>query len=734
MESVPEYEKQRSLRAQEAFKRKTVGFFRGCDFKRCLHTDCPNFIGGVSFDEMRADAERSVATVAELIEDGSIDVECAVPIEPISALPEMFHGLNEFFSFDFNTVLNMTSELRLDYFNRLQAEIESKLLSQDTQFRLNSLLYFDAHYKKRIYAVAKIIESGVLDYDLFETVLVFFFSFSLIFDFELFNERFKVQEVFAVASFKKMFSDNWIDRFLKSPVHQIVTKKRIGQLNEELQNLFTLCFPGTDFLTATGQARKFSITVICQSIQFLVSLNALQPAAKRLPLAEFANATLSEDCSDKHATLLFIANHPGHPLTALLNDVILKEVVLDEVNYMQFPFLFTVDRRVDVLRQESYLSQHLETFGGNGHSLMSMLLSGSLYLSLNLRRNNLMEDALKQLSNAHNQNNLRKKLKISFVGEPGVDEGGVKKEFFNLLSDQLFDPNFGMFVVKNERFLWFNSSSFEGGLNFELIGTLLGLALYNEVILNLKFPLAVYKKIIAAGSQRPIHSDLLSLEDLKEFEPQLHQTLSNLLEKDWTDRDTGLTFSVTSEVFGEIKETELIPNGSSTEVTESNKKDFVDRYLAWYFDKSIQTQFKPFAIGFFRVLLKDSFTLFNAEDLQLALCGTEVLDFHNLKKTTNYENYTENSETIVHFWNVLLNDFDDNQRREFLKFLTGSDRSPIRGLADIKMIVTKTGDSNSLPSAHTCFNHLILPDYKSYEKLKSKLLKAIENSEGFGLF
>lgn len=32
-----------------------------------------------------------------------------------------------------------------------------------------------------------------------------------------------------------------------------------------------------------------------------------------------------------------------------------------------------------------------------------------------------------------------------------------------------------------------------------------------------------------------------------------------------------------------------------------------------------------------------------------------------------------------------------------------------------------------------CFNYLLLPDYSSKEKLRSRLLTAIENSQGFGL-
>ena len=43
------------------------------------------------------------------------------------------------------------------------------------------------------------------------------------------------------------------------------------------------------------------------------------------------------------------------------------------------------------------------------------------------------------------------------------------------------------------------------------------------------------------------------------------------------------------------------------------------------------------------------------------------------------------------------------------------------------------GDSDRLPSAHTCFNHLLLPEYSSKDKLQERLLAAIDNAEGFGM-
>ena len=47
--------------------------------------------------------------------------------------------------------------------------------------------------------------------------------------------------------------------------------------------------------------------------------------------------------------------------------------------------------------------------------------------------------------------------------------------------------------------------------------------------------------------------------------------------------------------------------------------------------------------------------------------------------------------------------------------------------------IHKAYGEDKLPSAHTCFNQLDLPEYPSEEVMKEKLLVSIkEGSEGFG--
>jgi Ubiquitin-protein ligase len=99
---------------------------------------------------------------------------------------------------------------------------------------------------------------------------------------------------------------------------------------------------------------------------------------------------------------------------------------------------------------------------------------------------------------ASKQKDLKKKLKVSFVGEPGLDMGGLTKEWFLLLIRQIFHPDYGMFVYHpHSRCYWFSTDQ-EGNLReYNLIGVLMGLAVYNSIILDLHFPSICYRKLLS---------------------------------------------------------------------------------------------------------------------------------------------------------------------------------------------------------------------------------------------
>lgn len=105
-----------------------------------------------------------------------------------------------------------------------------------------------------------------------------------------------------------------------------------------------------------------------------------------------------------------------------------------------------------------------------------------------------------------------------------------------------------------------------------------------------------------------------------------------------------------------------------------------------------------------------------------------------MEKSTEYEGgYTEKSQIIIDFWSI-VHGLPDESKRKLLEFTTGSDRVPVGGLSRLKLVIARNGpDSDRLPTSHTCFNVLLLPEYASREKLEDRLLKAINYSKGFGM-
>ncbi|KAF8822143.1 putative E3 ubiquitin-protein ligase [Cardiosporidium cionae] len=327
------------------------------------------------------------------------------------------------------------------------------------------------------------------------------------------------------------------------------------------------------------------------------------------------------------------------------------------------------------------------------------------FLILKVRRDAIIQNTLEQLSErVKNPGCLKKGLKIKFDGEEGVDEGGVQKEFFQLLIQELFNPDYGMFLRTDDScFFWFNRYSFENKSEFELIGIILGLAIYNGVILNLNFPLAVYKKLLDIPC---------NMNDLREFQPELAKSMESILEMSEAGiASMDLTFSISVEAFGEVLEEALGDHSKDECVTIENRLEFVNLFIDWHLNKSIAEQFAAFYHGFRLCFENSLLSIFRAENLQLVICGSTELDFEALEAVTHYQDgFSKDSTTIR------------------------SDRIPIKGLSSMPFIIGRRGpDCNTLPTAHTCFNFLLLPDYRDKKKLQRLLGIALQNHQGFGL-
>ena len=355
-------------------------------------------------------------------------------------------------------------------------------------------------------------------------------------------------------------------------------------------------------------------------------------------------------------------------------------------------------------------------------------INSDFCLTLSIRRDYLIQDTLKELSKPNI--NLRSPLKINFIDEEGIDQGGLKKEFFMLLTRQIFNEKNNLFTYYNKSHLfWFNINinSEEEKIKYELIGIILGLSIYNGIILDIKFPLIIYKKLLQIEP---------SLEDIKEIDIELYNNFMFLLncEDENLENIIDTNFTVLIEKNGQKMCIPLIEDGENIMINNDNKKEYIDLYIDWFFNISIEDCYSSFEKGFYKVFDEDLSKLLTPEELELIICGSSDLNFQELQKACIYKDgYDKDSITIKFFWEIVF-EFNQEEKKKLLSFITGCDRAPINGLGNLTISITKIGtDINKLPSAHTCFNDLLLPDYKDKDLLKKFLLISINYSEGFGL-
>ncbi|CAG8475574.1 1330_t:CDS:10 [Acaulospora morrowiae] len=409
---------------------------------------------------------------------------------------------------------------------------------------------------------------------------------------------------------------------------------------------------------------------------------------------------------------------------ALISDFDTWEQRSGKFAFCQYPFLISMGGKMQIMEFDAKRQMD----GKAQEAFFTLILQKRItlpHLVLRIRRDYLIEDSLTQI--AANEMDLKKSLRIEFVGEDGVDAGGLRKEWFLLLVRHLFDPQFGMFTWdEDSKLCWFNPASFETSDQYYLVGVIIGLAIYNSTILDVHFPLACYKKLFGIP---------VTLEDLKVLRPAFARGLEQLLTFEGDVESTFCRdFVGEYVVFDEVKRVPLLPNGQNKPVTNENRDEYVRRYVNFILNESVTKQFDPFKRGFNHVCGGNALSLFQPEEIELLVRGSaEPLEIEQLRAVTIYEGFREDEKFIQNFWSIfkLMNPM---MQRKLLTFVTGTDRIPATGCANLSFKISCIGDDcERFPIAHTCFNQLCLYRYSSKKKLEEKLKRSIMESEGFGL-
>ena len=406
----------------------------------------------------------------------------------------------------------------------------------------------------------------------------------------------------------------------------------------------------------------------------------------------------------------------------------------EQQHFCDYPFILNAVSKSRIFQTDGRINMHQAQRNGAMASIMQG--QGFMpYLVVKVRRDHLVTDAVRQFDRSSEE--LKKPLKVQFVGEDGVDEGGVKKEFFQLIVPMLLNEDYGMFTCCDDeaRKLWISNFPHWQAHQFALIGKIIGVAIYNGVILDLRFPKLFWRKL--RGGTAECKTTAVTLTDLEDVQPTISKSMKELLTFEGDVEETfclNFTISLDSVIEG-LKTMELKPGGEGIAVTAENREEYVQLYLEHLLNVAPQGQLSHLVEGFSKVCGGDALALCLPEELELITIGIPDLDFASFQRGALYQDgYAATDAAVQWFWQV-AGEMDDDGKKRLLSFATGSDRVPVGGLENLHLVISKqdSDEDARLPSAHTCFNHLLLPEYSSYDILKARLETAITETKGFGL-
>ncbi|ETV96234.1 hypothetical protein, variant [Aphanomyces invadans] len=361
------------------------------------------------------------------------------------------------------------------------------------------------------------------------------------------------------------------------------------------------------------------------------------------------------------------------------------------------------------------------------------------HLLLKIRRDAVLEESMHLLMLIPAAD-IRQRLRIEFIDEPGLDAGGLLREWVLLLCERLFDGSYGLFQsshVENAGY-WINTNSAQLKPDhlkcFEFIGRLIAKCLLEGQLLTVHFSLPLLKHILGVP---------ISFSDLEFLDEELCKNANWLRDNSNVD-NLCLDFTVQSfDANGKPRApTELVPDGASIPVTDENKEEYLLALLKYHMFDSVHEQVAALLKGLFDVIPRNLLAAFDYQELELLICGVPKIDMADWKrhsdiKYLDFDHPSKAEHKVIEWFWTIVGEFTQDQRARLLQFVTGTSRVPVEGFKGllsndgrvrrfgIQMVGRGIPPTGLYPKAHTCFNRMDLPLYNSKEEMAAYLTLVI---------
>lgn len=357
--------------------------------------------------------------------------------------------------------------------------------------------------------------------------------------------------------------------------------------------------------------------------------------------------------------------------------------------------------------------------------------------NIELSRENCLEESVEKIEFV----DLWRELKISFNGEIASDAGGLYREWFTILIEELEKKEMNLFERSecDEINYIFNRNLNENSdwsfKYFNILGRLIAKSLIDNITINLSFNCLIYKLILG---------EKINFEDLKNIDTSLYTSLLSMKNMKPEALDSmEIYYSIQyKNDDGQVITEELIPGGNNKKVTDIN--DYIEKRINHLVSKS-QILIYHIQEGLFSFIPKEILCSINSSEFELLVCGQPFIDVNDWNKNSVYKgDYNKNHKLVKWFWDEVYK-LSQEDLRKLLQFSTGTSRVPINGFKKLESnrgeiakfclnsVAYNENKKNNYIRAHTCFNRLDVPIFPNQEELHEAIIFVIKNNTGFGI-
>jgi hypothetical protein len=330
------------------------------------------------------------------------------------------------------------------------------------------------------------------------------------------------------------------------------------------------------------------------------------------------------------------------------------------------------------------------------------------HLVLSINRDTQIEDFV-AFSEQHSTDYSGENITVQFIGELGIDAGGLTREVMAIVSNPIFTRAFT--PTTNGDLLWLPANETcdsDRRKYLRAAGFLIRWAVEKHESIRGFFPLAVF---------RALTGEPMTFEDFRVINPKAAQSLIELRGY-YASGGTPCVFL-----------------NDGRDVTQSLLPVYEAEQISLMMVEVVSEARAEFQRGFHGKVKSAWLARSSAAALHAHIVAPATVNWSEMQEKCRLKEYEPNDPTVVLFWKVFT-ELPEADKLRMLMFITGNDHPPASGFTNIPILIRKQEWNPEtrppLPTSATCFRWLNLPNYTDENIMRWAITFCAENCLGYG--